>query len=174
MSLKVKIIILFIVFLGSINFSYAETLKFDSATYEGEVKKGKANGSGTVIFSDGSRFEGQFKKNKIKGKGKYTDVNGVVYEGKWKNGKFRKKIDKKTRHIVKLDLKKGVQSFSEMRGKGAVTSKWFEAVKNASGTYELTEKGQKDSDKAEKAAADSAGGGGSSGGGGGGGGGSGC
>jgi hypothetical protein len=48
-------------------------LKFASATYEGEVKNGKANGIGIFTFSDGSTYEGKVKKNKIHGKGKYTD-----------------------------------------------------------------------------------------------------
>ena len=36
----------------------ANSLKFDEATYVGEVKKGKAHGVGVFTFSDGSVYEG--------------------------------------------------------------------------------------------------------------------
>ena len=52
--LKLIPITLFILFSSLTSITYAETLKFAAATYEGEVKKGKANGNGTLTFSDGS------------------------------------------------------------------------------------------------------------------------
>ena len=161
---KKFIIVLFIFFSAFANFSYAETLKFDTSTYEGDVKKGKANGKGIFTFSDGSKYEGKFKKNKIHGKGKYTDANGKIYEGKWKHGKFKNKIDKKTREIIILNFLTGKSANFEIRGKGNVADQWFEAEKNSSGTYALTAKGEKDMKKSiEKAASggpdDSSGGG---------------
>ena len=143
----------------------ANSLKFNEATYLGEVKKGKAHGVGVFTFSDGSIYEGNVSKNRIRGEGKYTDSQGNVYEGKFKNGTLRIKVDKKIREIIKLRPKTGVQMYAEIKGTGVVSSKWFRAEKNSSGTYELTPKGKRDMDRAIK---DAAGSGGGSGGGGGG------
>ncbi len=158
------IITLFIVFSGFTSASYAENLTFGSSTYIGEVKKGKAHGEGTVTFADGSKYQGKFKRNQINGKGKYTDSNGNVFEGKWRKGKFKNKIDKKTREIIILNLNTGTEYSFEIKGKGRVSSKWFEAEKTSSGTYELTAKGKRDMDKAIEAAANSSEGEGSGGG----------
>ena len=161
-------IVLFILLLSlPFNVANSEILKFESGSYEGEVKKGKARGVGKFTFSDGGTYEGKFKRNKFHGKGKYTDVNGKIFEGKWRYGKFRNKLDKKTREIVKLDFNTGPSSYFEIRGKGDISSKWFEAEKNSSGTYTLTSKGEKDMKKAKEAALNTGepGGGSSSGGG---------
>jgi len=165
--LKTISITIFVIFSSFISLTYAETLTFKGATYEGNVENGKANGIGIFTFDDGSKYEGEVKKNKIKGKGKYTDSQGNVYEGKFKNGILRIKVDKKIREVIKLRPKKGFEIYAEIRGEGAVSSKWFRAEKNSSGTYELTPKGKRDMENAINAA-NSGGGdsGGSSGGGG--------
>ena len=90
---KLFTIVLFIIFSSLTSITYAESLKFDASTYEGEVKKGKAHGVGIFTFLDGSTYEGKVKKNKIHGKGKYTDAQGKVYEGKFRYGSFITKID---------------------------------------------------------------------------------
>jgi hypothetical protein len=157
--LKLFTITLFIIFSSLTSITYAESLKFDASTYEGEVKKGKAHGVGFFTFSDGSTYEGKVSKNRIHGKGKYTDAQGKVYEGKFSYGSFKEKIDRKTRDVIKLKPKTGIETLSEIKGKGAASTKWFEAEKNSSGTYELTAKG-----KTEMASAISSGSSGSSGG----------
>ena len=120
-SLKFLIITLVIIFSSLTGITKAETLKFTSATYEGKVKK-----------------------NIISGKGKFTDAQGKIYEGKFKFGALKNKIDKKVRNVIKIKPKTGVENFIEIKGKGALSNKWFEAKKNSSGTYELTSKGKKD------------------------------
>ena len=149
---KIITITLFLIFSILTSTANAESLTFPAATYEGEVKKGKANGMGVFTFADGSTYEGKVKKNKIHGKGKYTDAKGKVYEGKFKFGAFRIKIDKKTRDVITLKVKTGIEVGAEIKGTGTASTKWFEAEKNSSGTYELTAKG-----KSEMAAAISAG-----------------
>ena len=72
-------------------------LKFGSATYVGQIKGGKAHGTGVFIFSDGSKYEGNFKRNMFHGDGIYKDENGNSYDGKWKYNKLHQQIDKKTR-----------------------------------------------------------------------------
>jgi hypothetical protein len=150
---KLFTIVLFIIFSSLTSITYAESLKFDASTYEGEVKKGKAHGVGIFTFSDGSTYEGKVKSNKIHGKGKYTDAQGKVYEGKFKYGAFITKIDKKTRDVIKLKAKTGVEVGAEIKGTGAASSKWFAAEKNSSGTYELTAAGKRDMNSAIASAA---------------------
>lgn len=55
-----------------------------SGTYEGQCKKGLAEGYGIAQGVD--KYEGYFKKGWPDGKGKYTWENGNYYEGEWKKG----------------------------------------------------------------------------------------
>ena len=142
--MKLLTITLFIIFSSLTGITYAESLKFDASTYEGEVKKGKAHGVGVFTFSDGSTYEGKVKSNKIHGKGKYTDAQGKVYEGKFSYGSFKTKIDKKTRDVIKLKPKTGIEAIAEIKGTGSASTKWFAAEKNSSGTYELTAEGKRE------------------------------
>ena len=137
-------ITIFLFFSTLIGITYAETLKFAAATYEGEVKKGKAHGIGVFTFSDGSTYEGAVNKNKIHGKGKYTDSQGNVFEGKFKYGSLILKIDNQTRNVVKIKPKTGFETYTEIKGEGSVSTKWFKAEKNSSGEYELTDEGKRD------------------------------
>ena len=159
-SFKFLIVTLIIIFSSLTTISKAETLKLGAATYEGEVKNGKANGIGIFTFPDGSTYEGKVKKNKIHGKGKYTDSNGIVYEGKFRFGSIKSKVDKKTRNVIKLKPETGIENVFEIRGTGSLASKWFEAEKDSSGKYVLTAKGQR-AMVAAKAAASSGSSGGS-------------
>ena len=151
--LKLLLIPLFIIFSSLTGITYAESLKFDASTYEGEVKKGKANGVGVFTFSDGSTYEGKVKSNKIHGKGKYTDAQGKVYEGKFSYGSFKTKIDKKTRNVIKVKPKTGIEAITQIKGKGNISNQWFEAEKNSSGTYELTAEGAREMKSAKASAA---------------------
>ena len=160
---KIFTITLFIIFSSLTNISYAGTLKFPAATYEGDVKKGKANGKGIFTFSDGSTYEGKVKKNKIHGKGIYTDAAGKTYEGTFKYGTLKIKIDGKTRSVVKIKPKTGFETFTEMKGTGGTASKWFEAEKNSSGEYVYTAKGEKEMKMAAAAGGAATSSGGSSG-----------
>ena len=157
---KILTITLFLIFSILTSTVNAESLTFPAATYEGEVKKGKAHGVGIFTFADGSTYEGKVKKNKIHGKGKYTNAQGKVYEGKFSYGSFKTKIDKKTRDVIKLKPKTGIETATEIKGTGSASTKWFEAEKNSSGAYEMTAKGK--SDMASAMASASAGDGGSS------------
>tara|TARA_B100000674_G_scaffold498628_1_gene538233 strand:+ start:2260 stop:2754 length:495 start_codon:yes stop_codon:yes gene_type:complete len=140
-------ILIFITFTNLVN---AETLTFPEAVYEGEIKKGKAHGVGKFTFKDGSKYEGKVSKNRIHGKGKYIDAQGNIFEGKFKYGTLKVKIDNKTRNIIKIKPKTGLEISNEIKGTGSTSNKWFEAQKNASGVYELTAKGLRDMKQAEK------------------------
>jgi len=56
-----------------------------SGKYEGECKKGKAEGQGTATGTD--EYTGTFKGGYPEGKGVYTWKNGNVYDGMWVKGK---------------------------------------------------------------------------------------
>ena len=129
----------------------ANSLKFNEATYVGEIKKGKADGFGVFTFSDGSTYEGNVKKNKIKGDGKYIDLQGKVYQGNWRHGILKIKIERDTRKIIKLRAKTGVHIYTEMRGEGVVNNLWFECeCERDFSSCELTPKGKKDQDRAKR------------------------
>lgn len=55
-----------------------------SGSYEGECKKGVANGQGIAVGSDS--YEGNFKKGLPEGEGTYTWSNGHVFTGTFKKG----------------------------------------------------------------------------------------
>ena len=116
---------------------------------------------GIFTFSDGSTYEGKVSKNRIHGEGKYIDAQGKVYEGKFRYGVFKIKIDNKTRDVIKLKPETGLEAGAEIKGTGNASTKWFEAEKNSSGTYELTAKGKLEMESASSSGGD----GGSSGGG---------
>jgi len=61
-------------------------MKSISDTYDGECKKGLADGYGLARGSD--TYEGNFKKGLPHGKGKYIWNNGDYYEGEWKKGRM--------------------------------------------------------------------------------------
>ena len=149
---KLFTIILFIIFSNLTSITYAETLKFSSSTYEGEIKKGKAYGIGVITFSDGSKYEGQVKKNKIHGKGKYIDLDSNIFEGRFSLGKYKIAIDKKTRQIIELDVDNGYLNYFEIKGIGKASKFWFEAKKTSSGAYEFTVEGKIEMKKAQQSA----------------------
>ncbi|NEU09256.1 hypothetical protein GZH53_13090 [Flavihumibacter sp. R14] len=56
-----------------------------SGGYEGECKKGKADGAGKAQGTD--TYTGEFRSGLPNGKGVYQWANGDVYDGIWSNGK---------------------------------------------------------------------------------------
>jgi len=162
-------VVLFILLLSlPFNIANSEILKFKSGSYEGEIKKDKAYGVGKFTFLDGSTYEGKFKKNKFHGKGEYTTKSGEVFKGKWRNNHFYQKLSKKTRKVIVLTVEKGMFEMYQLKGKGQVSNKWFDAEKIGSEIL-LTPKGKRDQQKAIKEKQDDGGGNDDGGGGGGGG-----
>ena len=83
-------ILLFIFFLSSFIYpihcqTYCKVLKPEiSLDYQGECKKGLANGQGEAFGRD--HYIGEFKKGWPNGIGLYEWNNGDSYEGEWKKG----------------------------------------------------------------------------------------
>ncbi len=66
----------------------------ETVIWIGTCKEGYAEGAGTQIWNvidDGvvysTTFEGTLRKGKAEGQGVFTDFNGIRYEGEWKNDK---------------------------------------------------------------------------------------
>ena len=56
--------------------------------YKGDVKNGKPNGVGILIYSFGGKYVGEWKNGKRNGQGTSTTSSiGYKYVGEWKNGK---------------------------------------------------------------------------------------
>jgi hypothetical protein len=56
--------------------------------YVGSWKDGKQNGQGTHTFPNGTKYEGEYKDGKWNGQGIYTFRSGSKFVGEWKNGNF--------------------------------------------------------------------------------------
>ena len=61
-----------------------ETLS-NGETYAGKFEEDKKHGFGTYTWEDGTRYEGNWVKGKMEGQGKMIGSDGsVVHSGKWK------------------------------------------------------------------------------------------
>jgi hypothetical protein len=61
--------------------------------YEGDFKKGKKQGVGTLYLLDGARYYGEFNDDQVSGKGCFylkDEPNGIA--GEWKNNAFTEKF----------------------------------------------------------------------------------
>jgi len=53
--------------------------------YVGQVKNGRAHGTGIAILDSGSRYEGEWEDNSRSGEGNFYWADGEHYEGSYKN-----------------------------------------------------------------------------------------
>jgi len=56
--------------------------------YEGEMKNGKPDGNGTMIYKNGDKYEGAWVKGQMEGIGTMLYINGNKYEGAWVKGQM--------------------------------------------------------------------------------------
>lgn len=111
----------------------------DEERYEGEMRGGKMNGSGTLSFPNGMRYEGQFKDNDFHGTGKLTYGNGDVYEGEFADddrsgkGTFTMKDGRRYVGEWKKDLPDGQGTLTRRDGR-TFSGKWKMGCLNDGGT----------------------------------------
>jgi hypothetical protein len=74
--------------------------------YVGEWKNGEQNGQGIETLYDGRKYEGEYKYGNRNGQGISTFPNGMKKIGKWKNGIFSKGIIYNKNIIKKYSLEK--------------------------------------------------------------------
>jgi hypothetical protein len=55
--------------------------------YEGSMRAGWAEGTGTFVSRQGMRYKGEWKRSLQEGKGISQGPDGGVYEGQWRAGK---------------------------------------------------------------------------------------
>lgn len=67
---------------GSGKFSYRSGI-----SYEGQVKNGKLEGTGRLLYPNGDTYEGEFRESEENGQGKLTYKDGRVYQGQVSKGK---------------------------------------------------------------------------------------
>ena len=82
-------------------------------TYEGEFKKGYPHGEGTYTWANGDVYQGEFQKGKPDGTGTLTKKNGEVEKGYWKYGYFTG--DNKNAPLYKVNRKQYVSNYSIQR-----------------------------------------------------------
>ena len=56
--------------------------------YQGQVKNGKPNGLGFIIYPSGEEYVGSWGNGKWNGQGTHTYPDGTKYVGSWKDGRW--------------------------------------------------------------------------------------
>ncbi|MDX1628404.1 MAG: hypothetical protein R3345_06875 [Fulvivirga sp.] len=93
------------------------TAKGNKVHYVGEVKNGKANGSGVALFNTGSRYVGEWKDNMKHGEGTFYWPDGEYYVGNYKN-----------------DQRHGMGTYHWPNG-DRFTGQWADNHRNGPGTF---------------------------------------
>eukprot|EP00804_Cyclotella_cryptica_P028642 CCRYP_008164-RA/>CCRYP_008164-RA protein AED:0.21 eAED:0.21 QI:406/0.8/0.66/1/0.8/0.66/6/422/991 len=64
--------------------------KVNSVVYEGEMMDGFREGMGICLYGNGTMYEGQWKRNKEHGKGTLMtpDRSKIIYQGDWERGRM--------------------------------------------------------------------------------------
>jgi len=91
----------------------------DGTTYNGEWKKNKINGEGSLVYANGDKYIGKFVNNEKNGKGTFTWSNGEIYKGDWVGDKASGS---------------GIYTF---KNGDVYDGKWTDNKMNGQGTYKL-------------------------------------
>ena len=68
------------------NYLTFESAQGNDVYYVGDVRDGKANGSGVALLSSGSRYQGEWRDNRRHGQGTFYWPDGAYYEGAYVDG----------------------------------------------------------------------------------------
>lgn len=67
------------------NYLTFESSKGSDVYYVGDVREGKANGTGVALLSTGSRYQGEWRDNRRHGRGTFYWPDGAYYEGNYRD-----------------------------------------------------------------------------------------
>ena len=99
------------------NYLSFKSRKGNSVYYVGDIKDGKANGTGVGLLSTGSRYEGQWMNNQKHGKGIFQWQDGALYDGEYRD-----------------DLRHGTGTYHWPNGEKFV-GEWEKDVRSGDGTF---------------------------------------
>jgi hypothetical protein len=65
-------------------------VKFNYVVYEGEMQNGMRDGRGICLYNNNNLYEGEWKKNREHGIGTLmtSDRKRIIYEGAWEKGRM--------------------------------------------------------------------------------------
>lgn len=98
--------------------------------YVGDMKDGKAHGTGVGLFSTGSRYEGDWQNNLKHGKGVFQWQDGATYDGEYKDdlrhgsGTYHWPDGQKFVGEWEKDVRSGEGTFYDAKGKMVATGLW--------------------------------------------------
>ena len=133
------ILIILIICIVVLN-SSAANLKINGGTYTGDVKNGKANGTGTYTDKNGNVYTGTFVNNVLTGPGSLKLKTGELYSGEFKNNKLNGKGTYKNQQglvysgFFQNNLMNGNGSFTDKEG-GISYGTFKNNILNGKGTY---------------------------------------
>lgn len=112
----------------------------DGDVYEGEWKRGIANGVGTFTYANGDFYKGQWLDGRRHGKGTETHSEGSSYSGDWRNNEY----NGKGRYTFQSGGSYEGQWLNNLRhGEGAIIysdggvykGQWLDDKRHGKGTY---------------------------------------
>lgn len=112
------------------NYLSFKSRKGNMVYYVGDIKEGKAHGSGVGLFSTGSRYEGDWLNNLKHGKGVFQWQDGATYDGEYKDdlrhgtGTYHWPDGQKFVGEWEKDVRSGEGTFYDDKGKMVATGLW--------------------------------------------------
>jgi hypothetical protein len=76
-----------LIVLGPFEYPPEENHPDSTGVYRGQYNKGKREGFGKMVWTDGAYYEGMWKDDKAQGFGRLVLASKDYYEGEWKNNK---------------------------------------------------------------------------------------
>ena len=112
------------------NYLTFESAQGNDVYYVGDVRDGKANGSGVALLSSGSRYQGEWRDNRRHGQGTFYWPDGAYYEGAYVDGE---RDGQGTYHFPdgsmfvgdwEADLRNGQGIFYDKKGEVVARGEW--------------------------------------------------
>jgi len=76
---------------GTAVWSFERAGRTSNVRYQGKMRAGYLEGAGILESSDGARVFGDWRQGKLNGEARYVAADGARYEGEWQNGRYHGK-----------------------------------------------------------------------------------